>query len=86
MQMCWPDYTIRVSRANAAIRSQLRSQAKRKANSQRSIRSFRSGCSSPIRLAYTEAEIAFTALLDRTQSLKMLDDAPAWRANSGFVD
>ncbi|HKP83826.1 MAG TPA: cytochrome P450 [Pyrinomonadaceae bacterium] len=35
-------------------------------------------------LAYTEAEIAFTSLLDRTSSLKMLDDAPAWRANSGF--
>jgi cytochrome P450 len=35
-------------------------------------------------LAYTEAEIAFTTLLDRTSSLKMLDDAPSWRANSGF--
>jgi len=35
-------------------------------------------------LAYTEAEIAFAALLDRTSRLKMLDDAPAWRANSGF--
>ena len=35
-------------------------------------------------LAYTEAEIAFTTLLDRTPSLKMLDDAPSWRANSGF--
>ena len=35
-------------------------------------------------LAYTEAEIAFTTLLDRTSRLKMLDDAPAWRANSGF--
>jgi len=35
-------------------------------------------------LAYTEAEIAFTTLLDRTSSLNMLDDAPAWRANSGF--
>lgn len=35
-------------------------------------------------LAYTEAEIAFTTLLDRTSSLRMLDDAPAWRANPGF--
>jgi cytochrome P450 len=35
-------------------------------------------------LAYMEAEIAFTTLLDRTSRLKMLDDAPAWRANSGF--
>lgn len=35
-------------------------------------------------LAYTEAEIAFTTLLDRTSSLKMLENAPAWRANSGF--
>ena len=35
-------------------------------------------------LAYMEAEIAFTTLLDRTSSLKMLDDAPAWRANLSF--
>ena len=35
-------------------------------------------------LAYTETETAFTTLLDRTSSLNMLDDAPAWRANSGF--
>ena len=35
-------------------------------------------------LAYTEAEIAFTTFLDKTSSLKMLDDAPAWRANPGF--
>ena len=35
-------------------------------------------------LAYTEAEIAFTSLLDRTSSLKMLDDSPVWRPNSGF--
>jgi cytochrome P450 len=35
-------------------------------------------------LAYTEAEIAFTTLLDRTSSLKMLDDAPEWRANLSF--
>ena len=35
-------------------------------------------------LAYTEAEIAFATLLDRTSSLRMLDDAPAWRANPGF--
>jgi cytochrome P450 len=35
-------------------------------------------------LAYTEAEIAFTTLLNRTSSLKMLDDAPEWRANLSF--
>jgi hypothetical protein len=35
-------------------------------------------------LAYTESEIAFTTLLNRTSSLKMLDDAPAWRANLSF--
>ncbi len=35
-------------------------------------------------LAYTEAEIAFTTLLNRTSDLRMLDDAPAWRANLGF--
>ena len=32
-------------------------------------------------LAYTEAEIAFTTLLERTTNLRMLDDAPAWRLN-----
>lgn len=35
-------------------------------------------------LAQAEAEIAFTTLLDRTSSLRMLDDAPAWRANLSF--
>ena len=35
-------------------------------------------------LAYTEAEIAFATLLERTSNLKMLDDAPAWRSNMSF--
>src|SRR6185436_9280472 len=35
-------------------------------------------------LAQAEAEIAFTTLLDRTSSLTLLDDAPAWRANLSF--
>ena len=35
-------------------------------------------------LAYTEAEIAFSTLLERTSSLRMLDDVPAWRANMSF--
>ncbi|HSE32108.1 MAG TPA: cytochrome P450 [Pyrinomonadaceae bacterium] len=35
-------------------------------------------------LANTEAEIAFTTLLERTSSLRMLDDKPAWRANLSF--
>jgi len=35
-------------------------------------------------LAQAEAEIAFTTLLDRTSSLTMLDDSPAWRANLSF--
>jgi len=35
-------------------------------------------------LAYTEAEIAFTKLLDRTSGLKLLDDVPAWRSNLSF--
>jgi len=35
-------------------------------------------------LAYTEAEIAFATLLERTSSLKMLDEAPAWRSNMSF--
>jgi len=35
-------------------------------------------------LAYAEAEIAFTTLLQRASSLKMLDDVPAWRSNLSF--
>jgi len=35
-------------------------------------------------LAYTEAEIAFTTLLERTADLKPLDDVPAWRSNLSF--
>lgn len=35
-------------------------------------------------LAYTEAEIAFTTLLERAPDLKMLDDVPAWRSNMSF--
>ena len=35
-------------------------------------------------LAYTEAEIAFSTLLDRASGLTMLDDAPAWRPNMSF--
>lgn len=35
-------------------------------------------------LAQAEAEIAFTTLLARTSGLKMLDEAPAWRANLSF--
>jgi cytochrome P450 len=35
-------------------------------------------------LAYAEAEIAFTTLLQRTPNLRMLDDSPAWRANLSF--
>ncbi|HEU4509009.1 MAG TPA: cytochrome P450 [Pyrinomonadaceae bacterium] len=35
-------------------------------------------------LAYTEAEIAFTTLLERTSGLRMLDEAPAWRTNLSF--
>ena len=35
-------------------------------------------------LAYTEAEIAFTSLLERTSEVRMLDDVPAWRANLSF--
>jgi cytochrome P450 len=35
-------------------------------------------------LAQAEAEIAFTTLLDRTSSLTLLDDTPAWRANLSF--
>jgi len=35
-------------------------------------------------LAQTEAEIAFTTILERTSSLGLLDDAPAWRSNMSF--
>ena len=35
-------------------------------------------------LAQAEAEVAFATLLNRTSSLRMLDDAPAWRANMSF--
>ncbi len=35
-------------------------------------------------LAYTEAEIAFTTLLERTSGLRMLDDVPSWRSNLSF--
>jgi cytochrome P450 len=35
-------------------------------------------------LAQTEAEIAFTTLLERTSSLRMLDHQPAWRSNISF--
>jgi len=35
-------------------------------------------------LAYAEAEIAFTTLLERAPGLRMLDDSPAWRANLSF--
>ena len=35
-------------------------------------------------LAYTEAEIAFTTLLERTPDLRLLDHVPAWRSNMSF--
>ena len=35
-------------------------------------------------LAYTEAEIAFGTLLERTSDLRLLDDVPAWQSNMGF--
>jgi cytochrome P450 len=35
-------------------------------------------------LAYTEAEIAFTTLLERTSGVRLLDDVPAWRSNLSF--
>ena len=35
-------------------------------------------------LAYTEAEIAFTTLLERTSDMRLLDDVPAWRSNLSF--
>ena len=35
-------------------------------------------------LAYTEAEIAFTTLLERASDLRLLDDVPAWRSNLSF--
>jgi len=35
-------------------------------------------------LAYAEAEIAFSTLLERTSDLRLLDDVPAWRPNLSF--
>lgn len=35
-------------------------------------------------LANTEAEIAFTTLLERASNLRLLDDVPAWRSNMSF--
>ena len=35
-------------------------------------------------LAYAEAEIAFSTLLQRTSDLRLLDDVPAWRPNLSF--
>jgi cytochrome P450 len=35
-------------------------------------------------LAYAEAEIAFSTLLERTSNLRMLDEVPAWRPNLSF--
>jgi cytochrome P450 len=35
-------------------------------------------------LAYAEAEIAFSTLLERTADLRMLDEVPAWRPNLSF--
>ena len=35
-------------------------------------------------LAYAEAEIAFTSLLERMPRLRMLEETPAWRANLSF--
>ena len=35
-------------------------------------------------LAYTEAEIAFSTLLERASGLRLLDDVPAWRSNISF--
>ena len=35
-------------------------------------------------LAYAEAEIAFSTLLERTANLQLLDDVPAWRPNLSF--
>jgi len=35
-------------------------------------------------LAYAEAEIAFSTLLDRASGLRLLDDVPAWRPNLSF--
>ena len=35
-------------------------------------------------LAYTEAEIAFSTLLERASGLRLLDDVPAWRSNLSF--
>jgi cytochrome P450 len=35
-------------------------------------------------LAYTEAEIAFTTLLERASGLRLLDEIPTWRSNLSF--
>ena len=35
-------------------------------------------------LAQTEAEIAFTTLLERTSGIRTLDEVPAWRSNLSF--
>lgn len=35
-------------------------------------------------LAYAEAEIGFATLLERTSSLRMLNEVPAWRPNLTF--
>lgn len=35
-------------------------------------------------LAYTEAEIAFTTLLEWASGLRILDDVPSWRSNLSF--
>ena len=35
-------------------------------------------------LAYSEAEIAFSTLLERASGLRMLDGVPAWRSNMSF--
>jgi len=35
-------------------------------------------------LAYTEAEIAFSTLLERTSGLGLLDHVPSWRPIMGF--
>ena len=35
-------------------------------------------------LAYAEAEIAFSTLLERTSEISLIDDTPAWRPNMSF--
>ncbi|MCI0444595.1 cytochrome P450 [bacterium] len=35
-------------------------------------------------LGYTEAEIAFTTLLERIPNLVMVDEKPNWRPNPAF--